>query len=140
MSNSYAWSDKELKRDQTEFLSKAAYYKTDLTNNIVFSSTTASWMTASINSYVGVWTSWHLTHTCSRIYGSSHNSKCCHTSPSTLSQCSTGHNCALRWVEYIKESSKLPSVVSHGTVNPFVDPTTGICTQHVESYWNRTKI
>ena len=45
------------------------------------------------------------------------------------------------WHAY-RRVSTLPSVSSHQTVNhsiTFVDPISGTHTQHIESYWNRTK-
>ena len=52
---------------------------------------------------------------------------------------STVHSDEWRAYNCIQSSSGL----THGVVNHslhFVDPTTGIHTQHVESYWNRIKI
>lgn len=46
-----------------------------------------------------------------------------------------------QWSSYSRVAS-LPNVSSHGVVNHtlhFVDPTTGVHTQAVESYWNRVK-
>lgn len=45
------------------------------------------------------------------------------------------------WRAY-RQVQHLPSVGQHEVVNHslnFVDPTTGVRTQHVESYWNRVK-
>ena len=46
-----------------------------------------------------------------------------------------------RWRAYSRVQ-QLPSVAQHGTVNQslnFVDPTKGVHTQNIESYWNRVK-
>ena len=45
------------------------------------------------------------------------------------------------WASY-QRVQQLPPVAQHSTVNhsiQFVDPTTGVHTQNIESYWNRVK-
>ena len=47
-----------------------------------------------------------------------------------------------QWASY-RRVSTLPNVSSHSVVNhsiTFINQTTGTHTQHIESYWNRTKI
>lgn len=47
-----------------------------------------------------------------------------------------------QWRAY-SQIALLPSVSAHRTVNHsinFVDPTNGVHTQHIESYWNRVKV
>ena len=46
-----------------------------------------------------------------------------------------------QWAAY-RSVQQLPPVSQHATVNhsiQFVDPTTGVHTQNIESYWNRVK-
>ena len=46
-----------------------------------------------------------------------------------------------KWAAY-NQVQRLPNVSSHEVVNHsvnFVEPTTGVNTQNVESYWNRVK-
>ena len=47
------------------------------------------------------------------------------------------------YATYRTAVSQLPNVAAHHIVNHslnFIDPVTGIHTQHVESYWNRVKL
>ena len=47
-----------------------------------------------------------------------------------------------QWAAY-RRVVTLPTVAAHGVVKhsiTFVDPTTGVHTQHIESYWNRVKV
>ena len=47
-----------------------------------------------------------------------------------------------KWSAYNRVTN-LPGVAGHGTVNHtlhFVDPTTGIHTQNIESYWDQAKL
>ena len=46
------------------------------------------------------------------------------------------------WAAYYRRVQQLPSVMQHQVVNhsiEFVNSTTGVHTQNVESYWNRVK-
>ena len=57
-----------------------------------------------------------------------------HTAPDTIIHSD-------KWAAY-RRVQALPNIASHGVVNHslnFVEPVTGVHTQHVESYWCRVK-
>ena len=54
-----------------------------------------------------------------------------------------GQQCGQTNGQHISTIASLPSINSHGVVDhsvEFVNSTTGVHTQNVESYWNRVKI
>ena len=104
--------------------------------------TASSWTRTSARC-MGVWPSGHIAHTSPGVHATCSDEGCSniasyiqnHVAPGTVVHSD-------QWRAYSQVAS-LPPVTAHHTVNHsinFIDPTTGVHTQHVESYWNRVKV
>ena len=87
---------------------------------------------------VGLWYGRHFTPTCIRVHANGGATLLplirAHAAPGTIIHSD-------EWASYSQIATRFPHL-QHHTVNhsvEFVNPTTGVHTQHIESYWNRVK-
>ena len=91
---------------------------------------------------MGVWASGYIPHTGIRLHGSGTKERRSNPTPNYCSSHSNWyHNPFGEWAAHRRVQALL-NVAAHGVVNHslhFVEPVTGVHTQHVESYWCRVK-
>ena len=93
---------------------------------------------------MGIWFSGHFKNPCSGVYGNSTLERCSYSAAFNKINTHVAAGTIIHsdeWVAY-NRVQRLSNVTTHEVVNHsvnFVEPTTGVHTQNVESYWNRVK-
>ena len=84
----------------------------------------------------------HLSVTSAGVHADCARQNSCHSPPYSATACCPRICRPFRPVGQLQPGGHLPNVSAHGTVNhsmEFVSPS-GVHTQNIESYWNRTKM